>query len=108
MTLIRAEPHEDHSEQRIFGCTKCNLLDTRIGRTIPLNPLRLHGSPRAVGTAQAENHQLSIHRWPRNRCYATVAFGQIPATGRRLVVLPKCWWVSSIAAGAVSRFVLVL
>ena len=30
MMLIRAEPREDYSEKRIFGCSKCNFMETRI------------------------------------------------------------------------------
>ena len=30
MTLILAEPREGRSEKRIFGCSKCNFMETRI------------------------------------------------------------------------------
>jgi hypothetical protein len=30
MTLIGAEPCGGYSEKRIFGCSKCNFMDTRI------------------------------------------------------------------------------
>ena len=30
MTLIREEPREGNHEKRMFGCSKCNFMETRI------------------------------------------------------------------------------